>query len=299
MKLHDSKVKESSFACLVCGSEQHRFVGRKNQVDLWKCLHCQTIFTGDRALQEDLKELYDHYYDGAGFEIHPVVAHSLERVVFSFERFRITSKILDIGFGEGGLLQMTERQGWQCYGTEISPRSLEYGKKQGWAVTDNAEHDSRFTPQSFDVVTMIELLEHVPNPQQILQSAARWLRPGGLLYLTTPNARSLNQRVLGLEWSVVSPPEHLAIWTPKGLRHALAKSGFQDLRIRTEGLNPYEMLAHWRSQKEAVNRNQTGTALNQAFSSSPARRALKTGINHLLTVFQLGDGLKVYATRGQ
>ena len=297
MKSLNSKARENEFDCLVCGSEQHRFVGRKNQFDLWKCLHCQTIFTGDRAQQEALKELYDHYYDGADFEIHPVVAHSLERVVFSFERFRITSKILDIGFGEGGVLQIAERQGWQCYGTEISPRSLEYGKNQDWIVTENADADPRFSPQSFDVVTMIELLEHVPNPQQILQSAARWLRPGGLLYLTTPNARSLNQRVLGLEWSVVSPPEHLVLWTPKGLRHALAKSGFQDLRIRTEGLNPYEILAHWRSQKEAVNRNQTGMALNTTFSSSLYRRALKRGINHLLSVLQIGDGLKVYATR--
>ena len=297
MKLHDSKVKENEVTCLVCGGEQHRFIGRKNQFDLWKCLDCKTIFTGDRAQQEVLKELYDHYYDGAHFEIHPVVAHSLERVVSSFERFRRTSKVLDIGFGEGGLLQIAQRQGWQCYGTEISPRSLAYGKNQDWIVTDNAEHDSRFTPQGFDVVTMIELLEHVPTPQQILQAAARWLRPGGLLYLTTPNARSLNQRVLGLEWSVVSPPEHLALWTPKGLRHALTKAGFQDLRIRAEGLNPYEILARWRSQKEAVNRNQTGMALNTTFSSSPYRRVLKTGINHVLSALQIGDGLKVYATR--
>lgn len=297
MKSLNSKDKKNEFACLVCGSEQSRYVGQKNHFELWKCLHCQTIFTCDHAQQEVLQGLYDHYYDGAHFEIHPVVAHSLERVVFSFERFRRTNKILDIGFGEGGLLQIAERQGWQCYGTEISPRSLEYGAQQGWIVTDNADSDPRFTPQGFDVVTMIELLEHIPNPQQILQAAARWLRPGGLLYLTTPNARSLNQRVLGLEWSVVAPPEHLAIWTPKGLRHALSKTGFQDVRIRTEGLNPYEILAHWRSQKEAVNRNQTGMALNTTFSSSPYRRALKTGINHVLSGLQIGDGLKVYATR--
>lgn len=172
MKLHDSKVTESSFACLVCDGEQHRFVGRKNQFDLWKCHHCQTIFTGNRGLQEDLKELYDHYYDGADFEIHPVTAHSLERVVSSFEKLRCTNKILDIGFGEGGLLQIAERQGWHCYGTEISPRSLEYGKKQNWIVTDNAEHDSRFTPQGFDVVTMIALLKSAPARQEILEARA-------------------------------------------------------------------------------------------------------------------------------
>lgn len=297
MKSLNSKARENEFACLVCGSEQSRYVGQKNHFDLWKCRHCQAIFTCDSAQQEVLQELYDHYYDGAHFEIHPVVTHSLERVVFSFERFRHTSKILDIGFGEGGLLQIAERQGWQGYGTEISPRSLAYGKNQGWIVTENADQDSRFTPQGFDVVTMIELLEHVPNPQQILQAAAGWLRPGGLLYLTTPNARSLNQRWLGLEWSVVCPPEHLVLWTPKGLRHALTNAGFQDLRILTEGLNPYEMLARLRPPKETISRNASAMALNQTMIASPARRALKTGINQVLSALRLGDSLKVYAIR--
>ncbi len=292
-----NKAENLELICLVCGGEKHRFIGSKNHFDLWKCLHCQTIFTCDQAQQEVMQELYDHYYDGAYFEIPLVVKQSLERQFLSFAPFRNTGKILDLGFGEGGLLQIAEQQGWQCYGTEISPRSLEYGGQQGWIVTDNAENDERFTPQRFDVVTMIELLEHVPNPQEILQAAAHWLRPGGLLYLTTPNARSLNQRLLGLDWSVFSPPEHLVIWSPKGIQHALHSAGFQSLRIRTEGLNPYEILARVRPPKEAVNRNQTGAALNQTFTATSSRRMLKTWINHLLSVLQLGDGLKVYATR--
>lgn len=283
--------------CSACERDQSRLLGRKNQFDLWQCLHCGAIFTHTQIEDNVLKDIYNHYYDGAYFETPTVVAQSLERVVLSFERFRVTGRILDIGYGEGGLLQIAGKCHWRCFGTEISPRSLAYGKESGWIVADNAEADPRFIPQGFDVVTMIELLEHVPNPQQVLQSAARWLRPGGLLYLTTPNAESLNQRLLGLEWSVVAPPEHLALWAPKGMRHALAKAGFQDLRIRTEGLNPSEILARWRSQKEVVNRNQTGMALNTTFSSSPYRRALKMGINHLLSVLQIGDGLKVYATR--
>jgi SAM-dependent methyltransferase len=297
MKLPDSNSRESNSLCLACGGKQHRLVGSKNQFGLWKCLCCGTIFTCDQAPTAMLEELYDHYYDAARFELLGVVAKSLERVVLSFESFRSTGRILDIGFGEGGLLQVAEKNGWECYGTELSPRSLEYGVQRGWIVTDKADSDDRFAPQSFDVVTMIELLEHVPNPQEVLQAAARWLRPGGLLYLTTPNAKSLNQRVLGLEWSVVSPPEHIVIWTPKGIRCALSELGFHDVRIRTEGLNPYEILARLRPKKEIVNRNQTGFALNNTFSSSPSRRALKTGINHILSALQIGDGLKVYATR--
>lgn len=285
--------------CLACERDQSRLLGKKNQFDLRQCLYCGAIFTHTQIKDNALKDIYNHYYDGACFEMPTVVAQSLERVVLSFERFRVTGRILDIGYGEGGLLQIAEKCNWQCFGTEISPGALAYGKESGWIVADQAEDDLRFMPQGFDVVTMIELLEHVPNPQQVLQSAARWLRPGGLLYLTTPNADSLNHRLLGLEWSVIAPPEHIALWTPKGMRHALAKAGFQELRIRTEGLNPYEIFARWRPKKEAVNRVQTGVALNAALSSSPSRKALKAGINYFLSVMQIGDSLKVFATRSR
>jgi 2-polyprenyl-3-methyl-5-hydroxy-6-metoxy-1,4-benzoquinol methylase len=295
MKSHSLDNKDS--ACPACGSDGQRFVGNKNQLALWNCLRCGMIFMRGQAEQKALDELYDHYYDHAQFETPVVSAQSLERQVTACANYRMTGRWLDIGFGEGGLLRIAEKQGWQCYGTEVAPQALAYGAQRGWTVTDNAEQDARFKPQGFDVVTMIELLEHVPNPQEMLAAAARWLRPGGLLYLTTPNARSLNWRVLGLNWSVVSPPEHLVLWTAKAIRQALAGVGLRPLCIRAEGLNPYEMLALVRKPKAAVNRNQTSVALNQTFSASPTRRALKSGINRFLSAANLGDSLKVYATR--
>ena len=138
-----------------------------------------------------------------------------------------------------------------------------------------------------------------PTRDSLLSEAGRWLRPGGLLYLTTPNADSLNRRWLGSEWSVFSPPEHLVIWTPRGLRRALARTGFQVRQIRTEGLNPSEMLQRLRPRSPAAtgSRNQTGSALNEKLSSSPYRRKLKAGINQCLSLFKVGDSLKAWAVR--
>jgi hypothetical protein len=121
-----------------------------------------------------------------------------------------------------------------------------------------------------------------------------------LLYVTTPNAESLNRRVLGLEWSIFSPPEHMTIWTARGLRTALANAGFNDQRVRTEGLNPSEILARLRprnSTQKTVDRNAAGFAINNAFSKSAIRRAVKAGINRGLNLFQIGDTLKVWAVR--
>jgi transposase len=73
---------------------------------------------------------------------------------------------------------------------------------------------------------VVELIEHVFLPRLFLTSAFRWLRPGGLLYVTTPNVSSLNYRALGIEWSIVAPPDHLTLWTRRGLGWALRDAGF-------------------------------------------------------------------------
>jgi len=301
-QLHTSadRAADVENCCPACRAGKPRELGFKRGYVLSECAKCGTIFTIVGRHRETVARLYDHYYDYARFTAPLAATFSLERLVRSCEPFRSTNRWLDVGFGEGSLLEIAERHGWNCYGTEVSPPAVEHGRERGWIVTSDAEADSRFPSSGFDVVTMIELIEHVPSPQEFFHAAARWLRPGGLLYVTTPNAQSLNRRLLGLEWTIFAPPEHVTIWTSGGLSHALKNAGFQIELIRTEGLNPCEILARWRVRKSGagqVDRNSAAFALNSAFSSSPFRRALKAGINHCLTAFRAGDTLKVWGVR--
>src|SRR6185503_1825119 len=97
-----------------------------------------------------------------------------------------------------------------------------------------------------------------------------------------------------------SPPEHVTIWTGSGLSVALTKAGFQARRVRTEGLNPSEIIARYKRRDQTappVDRNNAAFALNNAFQSSPFRRALKAGVNRCLNAFRIGDTLKVWAVR--
>lgn len=294
-----TRAPESTIACPACRSLVHRHLGRKDDYKLSECSICRIIFLNVQADRDEVRELYDHYYERARFELPPAAAASLERLVRSNEPFRKTNRWLDVGFGEGGLLGIAQHHGWFCYGTEVSPQALGYGQAQGWTVT-NAQDDLLLPPAGFDVVTMIEFLEHASAPEQFLLAAARWLRPGGLLYITTPNAESLNRRFLGLQWSVFSPPEHVTIWTGRGLRLALTRAGFETRRIRTDGLNPTELIARYRRRNQGappVHRNTSAFALNSAFSSSPYRRGIKAGINRALSALRIGDTLKVWAVR--
>lgn len=289
----------SAAACPGCQGARRRPLGRKNGYELMECRGCGNVIATLDPDQLVREEIYEHYYDEASFEIPEATAASLDRLVVSFERFRSSGRWMDIGYGEGGLLNAAERRGWSCYGTEIDIRALEYGRRRGWVVARDANRDHRFLEHGFDVLTMIELVEHVPEPERLLQYALGWLRPGGILYLTTPNAQSLNQRLLGLEWSVFCPPDHVTIWTARGLRIALSQAGFRCRRIRTEGLNPCEIMARVTLKHDipvSINRQQAAVDLNYSFSRSPFRRVVKKGLNRFLSAFRAGDGIKVWAT---
>jgi len=258
------------------------------------------LFTPAATIGAEIVDLYARYYERATFDTDRHVVRSLEKLVKSSEPFRKTGRLLDLGYGEGALLGIAERRGWICSGTEVSPQALDYGRRRGWTVTEDPANDPRFGEGAFDVVTMIELLEHLPEPIRFVLDAARWLRPGGLLYITTPNAGSLNLRILGLRWSVVSPPEHLILWTVCALREVLDAGGFRVLRIRAEGFNPAEILATFRcggTRRPSVDRVGTARALSEALSRGPVRRGAKALVNSALSSLHIGDTLKVWAVR--
>jgi hypothetical protein len=124
------------------------------------------------------------------------------------------------------------------------------------------------------------------------------LRPGGALWLTTPNGASANSLVLGTTWSVYSAPEHLQLFTAPALRQLLRRTGFVRLRVRTDGLNPAELRQHFCGRKETrVDRVGTGVALNERLSSRRSLRWAKSLANTALNLAKLGDTLKALAEK--
>src|SRR5262249_5882897 len=147
-----------------------------------------------------------------------------------------------VGFGAGAGLKAFADAGWEAHGIETSSIATERARARGMheAVEGDflrAPYDAGF----FDLIVMSELIEHVVSPIQFLQQAARLLRAGGALYLTTPNGTGLSARVLGMTWSVIAPPQHLHLFSPKSLRIALRRAGFHRSRVQMHGLHPAEL----------------------------------------------------------
>lgn len=280
--------------CPVCLSSSSDLLGNQDGW-LWKnCRHCGCRFVGSLPDLSAQARIYDGSYQHGAEEVPVFVRERLGDLVEQFEPYRKTGRLLDIGFGAGGLLQAAAARSWSCWGTEFAPGALEYGSRQGWKVTSGDLLRAGLPSEGFDVVAMVEVLEHLPDPVAYLKEAARLLRPQGLLYATTPNGSGLNGRLLGVRWSVFSAPEHLQLLTPPALRIAVAQAGLKVVKIRTEGLNPSE-LRPARPGAIASSRNDAGLALNHSLSSRKSTRRLKDLVNQILSVTRMGDTLKLWA----
>src|SRR5262249_21756060 len=185
-------------------------------------------------------------------------------------------------------------------GTEVSPSAVEHARELGFEIHVGRTDELDLNAGSFDVVSLVEVLEHLDDPDSVLADAARLVRPGGAIYLTTPNGKSLSARVLGSSWSLVAPPEHLQLFSVSGVEAALSRAGFVVRRVMTHGMNPYELksgLTNSRERRGGQSRTTTSYRLNESLSGNRTGTVIKNAANVRLSATRLGDTIQVVAER--
>lgn len=136
--------------------------------------------------------------------------------------------MLDVGCGNGDLLARMRRRGLSVEGVDVDGAALEQARrKHGLTVHLGRLEDIRFPDDSFDIVTMNHVIEHVHDPVLLLQECLRILKPGGRLSVATPNLDGLGHRRFGRNWRGLEPPRHLHLFTRKSLGECAAKAGIR------------------------------------------------------------------------
>lgn len=314
--------------CPGCGSGRGAPRGSKGGFELLSCRACRTLYAAALPASE-ASEDYEGYYGEGNLHVPAFIDRRLDEIVAGFEPYRRGGRLLDVGCGAGTFLRAGRRAGWTAVGVEVNATAAEHNRAAGFEVFNGELAEAGFPEGHFDVVILSEVLEHVADPRGMLRDILRVLRPGGLLWATTPNGRGLSARALGLGWSAVCPPEHLHLFSRRAARALLAEAGFGRVRVVTEGANPFEILRALRghaappahaapgaatpqqqsqqpqpqSQPEPVaagdERVRTGYELNAFLSDSPSRRLVKDAVNAVLRLSSLGDSLKISAEKGR
>ena len=225
-----------SIKCTVCKAAKSIVVLRRDSFSLHRCLKCSTVFMG-RYSDSFVPELYAYYdkYSNLGKEeaFDPITSARCQDLLRWFSRFGIGREVLDVGCGLGQFVEVANRSGWIAEGLELSREAVDFARHQGLAVRELDFLSAAIKPNSYDVVTLFEVIEHVPNPAAFLHRAGEVVRPGGLVYLTTPNFASLDRFLLGRNWEIIHR-EHLTYFTPRTLRALVKKTNrFEILHLET------------------------------------------------------------------
>lgn len=143
--------------------------------------------------------------------------------------------LLDVGFGNGSFLKLASEMGWNAEGIDFDPEAVEAARAQGLNVRCASAEDLSAEKNQYDVITLSHVVEHVHDPIGLLRDLYRLLKPGGWLWLETPNLDSLGARRFKQNWRGLEPPRHLVLFNSTSLRMSLEKIGFQVVRQHWHG----------------------------------------------------------------
>ena len=148
--------------------------------------------------------------------------------------------LLDYGCGNGDFLRAAAARHpeWRCWGFEIAERPETIVEADGriTIVRGRPAEVTRGWPR-FDLVTMNHVIEHLPDPADVLTALSRHMRPGALVEGQTPAADSLERDLFGTAWSGFHAPRHTVVFSRRGLSTLLTRTGFVDVAV-APGFNP-------------------------------------------------------------
>ena len=141
-------------------------------------------------------------------------------------------RILDIGCSSGYFLSIAIENGMEAYGVEPNKLEVEYARQNGAVVL--ASDVSDLDPgESFDVITLWDVLEHIREPVGYIESLLSIVKPGGCIFVQVPSSDSLAARIMRGACNMFDGVEHLTLFSKRSLNLAFAKAGFELVRFQT------------------------------------------------------------------
>jgi SAM-dependent methyltransferase len=189
-----------------------------------RCAHCGAATTDPWPSEAELQSAYGTWYrpEAGRFSFIGDAVLSRTRALLAgrLDQIAPPGPILDVGAGEGVLIDALHRHGREAIGLERDSRR-----------SDVRDEPLREVEGEWAAVVFWHSLEHLPDPGDAIREAARLLRPGGVLVVAVPNSDSLQARAFGDRWLHLDPPLHLVHLSRRALVSRLEDSGFAVDRV--------------------------------------------------------------------
>ncbi|HEX4311802.1 MAG TPA: class I SAM-dependent methyltransferase [Acidobacteriaceae bacterium] len=262
---------------------------------LLRCSACSHVWLSNPPSADELSRFY-------GPEYHQAVSCAGEGdaarwggLLKTIQRYRTKGALLDIGCSTGGFLSHLSGGAWQLAGIELSAEAAERARtNSGGQIMTGSIGEVEFPPNSFDVITCNDVLEHLHEPRIVFEKVAGWLKPDGIFYVFVPNVLSWEARLFQSFWYGLDLPRHLHFFSPSSLNSLSSQAGLETLRIATPPGNYLEQstcrLLTWLVYKA------TGSIhiIDMSGRVNPVLRVVRKGLRIVV-----GDGFGWVASMGR
>ncbi len=196
-----------------------------------RCKHCGLVFVSPRMGEDVILNEYSsaniHGYREQFVSQNEGRERAFERFIKPLnKRCPAKGRLLDVGTAGGTFPAIAQKYGWEVYGCEPNRWFCTWAKENyGLHIDCGTLFEQQYKNEYFDVITLFDVIEHVPDPASLLDKCNRLLKPGGLLVVTYPDIGSWIARIMGRRW-VFLMSVHLYYFTRRTASAMLDKTGF-------------------------------------------------------------------------
>jgi SAM-dependent methyltransferase len=242
---HHSSEDVVDVNCPLCGAHDRRVIAREWGLGIVQCAVCALVYVSPR-----LRHSEDNYRTDAaakrqkyGRILAGEVPHprdgNYEEHWRTLARVKPAGRLLDVGSHLGFFLRLGRGKRWILRGVEPSAQSARIGSEAfGLDIEPGYLEDVNFPPDSFDIITLVDVFEHVVEPRRLLAEVRRVLAPGGIVFIKVPNARyNLLKLFVLRKWlrraghDIFDSREHVVHYTASTLTRMLVENGFGRVRF--------------------------------------------------------------------
>ena len=254
---HQQAKKNMGKNCIVCESLKNKVVFQEFGIDIMRCTACGHVFSSYDANRD-----YDGYFgvERLNPQSHFWWNEAHKQMYEDFCHRFVTGKsgkLLDVGCGLGYFVMWVgEFSSWQVFGCEISRKAVDFAQTQLGLpnIFCGRVEDAKFPRNNFDIITLWDTIEHIPNPHQLLSHLSSLLNDNGMLFLHTPNVNvqlpkaKIKKHLMGMRASshYLEAKDHINIYSAKTMKRILCQNGYNDVTFIH--LKPIQSLAGSRNQ---------------------------------------------------
>jgi len=216
-------------ACPVCGGGDFTRLFEQAGESFVRCVNCTLMLINPPPSLDDTAATYDaHYSDGYIRKADKKLKRCRGWVRRVQRRFAAGGRWLDVGCSAGFVVRAAADAGYDAHGVELEPAAVRYGREQlGLTTLSCGTLEAQNYPDaSFDVISMYDVIEHVPDLNQLVAELHRLLRDRGIIEIRTPNVAHWRNPADLSTWKEVKPSEHLYYFDARTLERLFHKHGF-------------------------------------------------------------------------